>query len=364
MLADCPFDAIFPDGADLGTVRLLPPRERAAWRCDSLSPLLVPLAEGGGRDLFAAYDPPEPGARSAVVCAVDRDSGVWAPLSSTVAGFAAWLLLLRRAQAGLPGHPAFASGALMEETEAAASRLAEAMGLKLGTEKLEADRVALAGRLRELDPASPWACSVLAREQRGLKEALSTLAPALLAAPFSAGLLEQVADLHLEHGRKKAAAGALLAALSRLEPDRQAAPHRLDEPDEETGALFEPFRPALAFRHLQEHPREVSQEARLGVAWAFLANHLEGNSSGELPALSAAEAIDASRRRGLGGDLPGGRWILHLALGEAGTPQDRVPLLEELAQQWALAGSRSIAARCRARAEQMRAAMEAGGRLG
>ncbi|HEY3447692.1 MAG TPA: hypothetical protein VGK67_15155 [Myxococcales bacterium] len=359
----CPFDAIFPDGADLGTVRLLSPGQRLAPRADSLSPLLVPLAEAGERDLFALYDPPEAGARSSVVCAVDRDSGVWAPLASTFEGFAAWLLLLRRAQASLPGHAAFAVRELMEETEPAAQRLAQGLGLELETGPLEPDRVAIAERLLEVDRASPWACSILARSLEEPKAALSRLAPALLAAPFSAGLLEQTADLSLDQGQEKKAARALLAAMSRLEPNLQAAPYRLDEPDEETGALFEPFQPVLAFRFLQENSTALDRDARRVVAWEFFARHLEGNTNCELP-ISPTEAVEAARRRGLGGDLPGGRWILHLALGQAKVGSGRARLLEELGSQWELAGSKALAARCRTRAAAMRAAMEAAGRVG
>ncbi|MGC4114174.1 MAG: hypothetical protein QM765_06025 [Myxococcales bacterium] len=359
----CPFDSIFPDGADLGTVRLLAPGQRLAPRPDSLSPLLVPLAEGGERDLFALYDPPEPGARSTVVCAVDRETGVWAPLASTLEGFAAWLLIVRRAQAGLPGHAAFAARELMQETEPAAEKLARAMGLKLGTVPVEPDRIAIADRLLELDRASPWACSILARSEDEPKAALRVLGPALVAAPFSAGLLEQAAGLALAEGVEKKAARSLLAALSRLEPNLQAAPFRLDEPDEKTGALFEPFQPALAFGFLREHLRSLDPDLRRCVAWEFLARRLGDDSAGGLE-LSSAEAIDASRRRGLGGDLPGGRWILHLALGQQRDPAERAALLDELAKQWELAGAAPIARRCRTQAEALRAAMDAAGRLG
>ncbi len=358
-----PFDALFPSGADLGTVRLLSPGQRLAALAAPLSPLLVPLAEGGERDLFALYDPPEPGARSRVVCAVDRDSGVWAPLSSTVEGFAAWVLLLRRAQACLPGHAAFAGRELLADTEPFAARLAAGLGLELGAAPLEPERVAIADRLRELDRASPWACSLLARTELGRPTAaLALLGPALLAAPFSAGLLEQAAHLALEQGQPKKAVRSLLAALSRLEPNLQAAPYRLDEPDEETGALYEPFQPAAAFRLLQRHAGAIDPEARRAVAWEVLAERLGGDPGRPLE-LPAAEAVEASRRRGLGGDLPGGRWILHLALGQAGSGPGRVQILEELASQWALAGSAPVAERCRAQASALRAAMEARGRL-
>lgn len=358
MLADCPFDAVFPDGADLGTVRLLAPRERAAWPCDSLSPLLVPLAEGGGRDLFAAYDPPEPGARSSVVCAVDRETGVWAPLASTFQGFAAWLLLLRRAQAGLPGHAAFAARELMEETAAAAQKLERGLGLSLGRDPVEPDRISIADRLLEIDHAAPWACSILARSEDEPRAALKVLAPALLAAPFSAGLLEQVAGLAFAAGQEKKAVRALLAALARLEPNRQAAPYRLDEPDEETGAHFEPFRPLEAQRLLvREHAGRVDRDERSTVAWQFLSSLSSKEAELEL---TPEEAIDRSRWRGLGGDLPGGRWILHLALGQTSDRTGRARLLDELARQWDLAGSTALARRCQAQAK----AMEAGGRLG
>ena len=356
-------DSTFPEGADLGTVRILAPGERAAPRTDPLSPLLVPLAESGERDLFALHDPPEAGARSQVVCAVDRETGVWAPLTSTVRGFAAWLLLLRRAQASLPGHAAFAARELLAETEPAATRLAGSIGLDLGKAVLEPDAPAIADRLREVDAASPWACSTLARYAEDPKAATRCLAPALLAAPFSSGLLEQAAELALAEGNQKKAVRALLAALSRFEPGQQAAPYRLDEPDEETGALFEPFRPAMAFRFLQENVASVDREARDCVAWQFLSKRLGAGRGCELE-VGPELAIDASRRRGLGGDLPGGRWILHLALGLAQPAAGRAALLDELARQWELAGSFRVVARSRALAAALRATMDADPRVG
>lgn len=356
-------DRVFPDGGDLGTVRLLSRAERDAPRAEPLSPLLVPLAEAGERDLFALYDPPEPGARSQVVCAVDRETGVWAPLSSTVAGFAAWLLLLRRAQASLPGHAAFAARELLAESEPAATRLARAIGLEMGTALIEPDAPAIAGRLLEVDPDSPWARSTLARLEESPKAAAKCLAPALLAAPFSAGLMEQTAEIALAGESLAQGARALLAALSRLEPGLQAAPYRLDEPDEETGALFEPFRPEMAFRFLKEHAGSLDREARDCVAWQFLAERLGAGRGSELD-LPADEAVDLSRRRGLGGDLPGGRWILHLALGLGHGPTGRAALLEELGRQWDLAGSARVADRCRRAAKRLRATMDAAGGLG
>ena len=77
-------DAVFPQGADLGTVRWLAGSERERPPQDPLSPLLLPIADGGERDLFALYRPPEQGARSQVVCAVDRKSGTYAPVSASL----------------------------------------------------------------------------------------------------------------------------------------------------------------------------------------------------------------------------------------------------------------------------------------
>lgn len=354
-------DRTFPAGADLGTVRLLPKAEREAAVPGPLSPLLVPLAEGGENDLFALYAAPEAGARAHVVCAVDRPTGVWAPVTSSLQGFAAYLLLLRRAQAALPAHAGFDVRSVMAEKDAAAGKLARAFGLeRLIAAQVEPDAAALADDLRRVDPSSPWACSLLARLEDSPAAALKVLAPALMAAPFSAGLLEQAAEAALAMGDEKRAARGLLAALSRLEPNAQSAPYRLDEPDEE-GVSFAPLRVVHALRFLQSRPAALDREARATTPYHFLAQAL-GARPGDDLVLGAEPAVEASRRRMLQGDLPGARWILHLALAEhEGPTAERRALLEELGRAWGLVGAGPTSERCRAAAGAVRAAMEARG---
>ncbi len=63
--------------------------------------------------------------------------------------------------------------------------------------------------------------------------------------------------------------------------------------------------------------------------------------------LDAGKAIDFSRRRGLGGDLPGCRWVLHFALAELRQdPAATAALCEELARTWRLSGGAAYADRC------------------
>jgi hypothetical protein len=348
-------DEALPEGADLGTVRLLPRAERAVLPAP-ISPLLLPLADGGERDLFARYLPAERAARGFVVCAVDRQSGVFAPLCSSLKGFAAYLLLLRRAQASLPAHAGFAVAELLEETDGAARRLAAIFGLEdLLALRIDPRPEQLAQRLLAIEPASPWACSVLAHQEDEPERALKILAPALAAAPFAAGLLEQAAELLLAAGKTRRGALSLFAALGRLEPSLQAAPYRLDDPDEESGALFEPFRPAQAFHFLQESAGEIDREMRAQAPWSYLSRK---------PSLEPVEVVEASRRRGLAGDLPGARWILHFALGEQPADQKvRWLLCQELARTLELAGLDAIAERFESAAGQARTTMEAGGAL-
>ncbi|MGI5860698.1 MAG: hypothetical protein ACOX6T_01425 [Myxococcales bacterium] len=325
-----------PEGADLGTVRLLSPAEVAAgrWRAD-LSPALLPIAEEGSLDLFALYVPPGPAAAASVVCAVNVETGAYAPFCSSVRGFAAWLLLLRQAQARLP-----MAGSLAADTREAAGALAAAFGLEpvLG-QSVELDSGAIAAALAAYDPSSPWACSLLARDLAEPAAARERLAPALAAAPFASGLLEQAAELFIARGETGRAARSLAAAIQRLEPNLQAAPYRLEEPSEDTWELFEPFKPLAGVCWLREHAREIPPDFRQSAAKAFLERRLETRPGGELT-LEPREAIDFARRRGLGGDLPGGRWVLHLAFGVArGDPEARRLLAAELEKAWRLAGS-------------------------
>lgn len=330
-----------PDGLDLGTVRLLGREEiaRDELRSAPLSPALLPIAIGGETDAFALYVPSEPGTQATVVCAVSLQTGVYAPIATSLRGFAAWLLLLRRAQAALPAGPGFAVTELLNETAPAAKTLAGTLGLsELIAAQIEPDPAYLADALRTYDPASPWACSTLARYEEKPEDALKLLAPALAAAPFSTGLLEQAGDLLLTAGHTKRAVHSIASALGRLEPNLQAAPYKLDEPDEETGSLFEPLYVGAAFRFLQEHFNDVQQQVRLSAPFQYL-ERIMGGGFGCSVKIDPAEAIDASRRRSLGGDPPGGRWILHLAFGEhLADPAARKMLAEELVRAWQLAG--------------------------
>lgn len=332
----------FPNGADLGTVRLLAPGEEIGGAM--LSPLLLPIAEAGGDDAFALYVPPEAGSRASAVCAVNLATGVYAPISATVAGFGAYLLLLRRAQASLPAGPGFAARELIAQSEPEALQLAQVLGLGAVAESgVEPDPLEIAAALRRIEPSSPWACSMLAHAEARRESGLKALAPALAAAPFAAGLLEQAAELALERREEKRALRALFGALSRLEPNLQAAPFRIDEPDPETSEVFLPFEVADAFEFLRRHWVDATREMRDSTAVAFLERAAKDGAL----SVDAGQAIDFARRRGLGGDLPGGRWVLHFALAElredAGA---RAALGDELARSWRLAGSVAFAARC------------------
>ncbi len=332
----------FPRGADLGTLRLLAPGEDLPSAV--LSPMLLPIAFGGDRDAFALYVPPEPSARISVVCAVSLDSGVYAPICATVRGFGAWLLLLRRAQGALPVAPRFAGKELLEESAPDAARLARVLELDaLERAVVEPEPLALAAALRRVEPESPWACSLAARAASSPAEGLRMLGPPLAAAPFAAGLLEQAFELALRGQQVPRAQRALFGALSRLEPNLQAPPYRLDEPDAETGAVFEPLDAVDAYHFLREHGPALTSEMRGSAPLAFLQRMIEAGGG----ALDAATAIDLARRRGLGGDLPGGRWILHFALGELrGDAEARRAIGAELARSWKLAGRDVFAARC------------------
>ncbi len=339
--------AALPEGADLGTFRLIGPEEIAEralrW---ALSPALLPVAEGGSGDLFALYVPPEPGAIARTLCVVNPETGVYAPFAS-IRGLAAWALLVRQAQASLPAGPAFAVADLLEETRPAASALAGALGLaELLEAKVNPNAQELAARLSELEPACAWACSLLSSAESSATAAVDLLSPALSLATFSAGLMAQAGQALLAAGEKKRAARSLLAALSRLEPNLQAMPCRIDEPDPESRALFEPLRPVSLFKSLRSLATELTPEQRQQTPFLFLNRTL---AQREDLLLEPAELIDQARRIGLKGDLPGSRWALHLGLGEhVGDPAASRPLLEELAQVWELAGSRWYSQRFRA----------------
>lgn len=329
-----------PEGADLGTVRLLSPAQVAAGRARAdLSPALLPIAEEGSLDLFALYLPPGPAGTASVVCAVNAETGAYAPLASSVRGFAAWLLLLRQAQARLA-----MAGSLDADTREAAEALAAAFELQpVLQQPVEPDSGAIAAALKAYDAASPWACSLLAREVAEPARGLERLAPALAVAPFASGLLEQAAELLIARGETGRAARGLATAIGRLEPNLQAAPYRLEEPSEATWELFEPFKPLAGFCWLREHPEQTPPDFRPSAASAFLERLLAARPGCEL-SVDPEEAVDFARRRGLGGDLPGGRWVLHLAFGASRhDPQARRLLAAELEKAWRLAGSAGYA---------------------
>ncbi|MFN7132286.1 MAG: hypothetical protein ACK4N5_09390 [Myxococcales bacterium] len=333
--------AAAPEGLDLGTVRLLGRDELAsdALRAAPLSPALLPFAVGGETDAFAMFVPPEPGTRAQLVCAVSLQTGVYAPIASDLRGFGAWLLLLRRAQAALPAGPGFAVTELLNDTVGAARTLAKALDLEpLITAQVEPDPAHLATALLGCDRSSPWACSTLARFEEDPKAALKVLSPALSAASFSTGLLEQAGDLLLTAGETKRAVSSIASGLSRLEPGLQAAPYKLDEPDEETGSLFEPLYVGAAFRFLQEHVKDVTPQVKQSAVWSFLEQSM-GPGFGCSVKLEPAAVIDYARKRAFAGDPPGGRWALHLAFGELfGDPDARRAIAEELVSAWKLAG--------------------------
>ena len=330
-----------PHGADLGTVRILDPEEILEERPRAaLSPALLPIAEEGSLDLFALRVPSEPGLEPSVVCAVSLETGVYAPVATSVKGFAAWLLLLREAQAALPLAPGLDREALAAETREGAAALAGAFGLEaLLGQRVEPDSGALAHALLLSDASSPWACSLLARALEEPGGALARLAPALAAAPFAAGLLEQAAGIFLARGDLARAGRSLGAALGRLEPNLQAPPHRIEEVDEERGEPFAPFDPVAAWQWLEGHRAQAPADFRGSAPQAFL-RVMERSGLGGRRGLEPSAVIDFARRRGLGGDLPGGRWVLHFAFAAARSDRGaRAQLAEELTRAWRLAGN-------------------------
>jgi hypothetical protein len=275
---------------------------------------------------------------------VNLDSGVYAPFCATVRGFGAWLLLLRRTRGTLPAGPGFAASELLEESAPDASRLAQVLDLAaLEGAVVEREPLALAAALRRVEPESPWACSLAARAAPSPAEGLKILGPSLAAAPFAAGLFEQASELALEKQEVPRALRALFGALSRLEPNLQAPPYRLDAPNARTGSVFKPFEAVDAYHFLREHRSSLTREMRASAPLAFLEKRVEAEGA----AFDAATSIDLARRRGLGGDLPGGRWILHFAFGELrGNAEARGAIGAELSRSWELAGCGAFAARC------------------
>jgi len=342
--------AAFPQGADLGTLRLLPPEEMV--REGALPIPLLPIAEGGPGVVFALFVPPEPAAESKAVCAVDLERGFYAPVSASVKGFVAYALALRQAQASLPDEPAFPLHEVLEETARTAAGVGGVFGLQeMLASPIEPDALAIAQAVRRHEPASPWAASILAQAAPDPRTALTELGPALAAVPFSAGLLEQAGELLLELEDTGRAARSLWSALARLEPNLQAAPYRLGEPETEEGRDSQAFQPLAAFYFLRETPKEIPPEARASGAWTFL-SRLAEDKPGCGASLDPAQVVEFARRRAYGGDPQGARWVLHLALASCWPSVEAArPVLTELSALWELAGSPWYARRSKLLAE-------------